>query len=251
MHPVIRPALLLVLLAATPAFAEINITSGNCDIHSDYSLTIKPETLTFSKSEGTPATVVLFRGNLIADGQSLPLSSADRERVQAIERGVRDLEPDIKGIAREGIAIALDAVIEVNARFTSDPVEARETAIRVQRSAAELDRYISTTDTISEVQVESFIGKTVSSLIGDLIGNITAQAIKVAFSGDEKAAAELEARANGIEKGVEKITEKRSKALSERAEAMCPKFRALQKLERELDVRLPDGKPLRLSSDGD
>lgn len=247
----IRPALLLVLLAATPAWAGISINSGNCDIHSDYSLSIQPTRLTFSKKDGTPASLVMANGTLVADGEPLTLGAADRDRVLGIERGVRDLEPEIKGIAREGIAIALDAVVEVNASFSSDPAEARATALRIQRSAAELDQYISTTDTISEVEVERFVGKTVSALIGGLVGNITAQAIKVAFSGDEKAAAELEARAEGIEKSVEKAAEKRSKALEQRAEALCPKFRALQKLERELEVRLADGTPLRLTRDGD
>lgn len=73
------------------------------------------------------------------------------------------------------------------------------------------------------------------------VGNITAQALKVVFSGDDKAAAELEARADGIAK-------KRSAALEQRAEAMCPKFRNLQQLERDLGVRLPNGQPLRLTS---
>lgn len=246
--PVHRIVFALLLCIAAPSFAGVSFSTDNCDIHSDYSLKIEPEQLILTRKDGAPAKLVMSNGTLVADGVALPLSAADRERVLGIERGVRDLEPDIKAIAREAIAIALEAVTEVNANFAESPQDARESAIKIQRSAAELDAHIASTDTISEVEVETFVGKTVSVLIGDLVGNITAQALKVAFSGDEKAAAELEARTEGIDKKVEKIAEKRSKALQQRAEAMCPKFRHLQQLEGELDVRLPNGEPLHLTS---
>lgn len=244
-----RALLLLPMFLAAPTFAAVSFSTDNCDIHSDYSLKIEPSQLVLTQKDGTPARLVISNGTMVADDVTLQLSAADRERVTGIERGVRDLEPDIKAIAREAIAIALEAVTEVSASFADSPEAARESAIDIQRSAAELDTYIAGTDTISEVEVEAFVGKTVSVLIGNLVGNITSQALKVAFSGDDKAAVELEARADGIDKRVEKIAEKRSKALEQRAEAMCPKFRNLQKLEHELEVRLPDGKPLRLTSE--
>lgn len=239
--------LALALFFAAPVHADVSISTDNCDIHSDYSLKIEPDQLVLTRKDGTPARLVISNGTLVADNVALKLSAADRQRVIAIERGVRDLEPGIKAIAREAISIALEAVIEVSASFADNPEAARESAIRIQRSAAELDAQIASTDTINEVEVGGFVGKTVAVLIGDLVGNITAQALKVAFSGDDKAAAELEARADGIDKKIEKIAEKRSAALEQRAEAMCPQFRNLQRLERELEVRLPNGQPLHLT----
>ncbi len=246
--PIQRVLLALLFSIAAPSFAAVNFSTDDCDIHSDYSLKIEPDRLVLTKKDGAPAKLVISNGTLVADDVALELSGADRERVLGIEHGVRDLEPDIKAIAREAIAIALEAVTEVSAGFAESPEQARESAIKIQRSAAELDAHIASTDTISEVEVGAFVGKTVAALIGNLVGNITSQALKVAFSGDGKAAAALEARADGIDKKVEKIAEKRSAALEQRAEAMCPKFRNLQRLERELDVRLPDGQPLRLTS---
>lgn len=238
----------ILLSVAAPSFAAISFSTDDCNLHSDYSLTIKPDRLVMTQESGTPAKLVISKGTLVADGQELTLSGDDRERVLGIERGVRELEPDIKMIAREAIAIALEAVTEVSAGFADNPQDARESAIKIQRSAAELDAYIAGTDTISEVEVKAFAGKTLSALIGDLVGNITAQALKAAFSGNDKAVAELEARAAGIDKKVEKVAERRSAALEQRAKAMCPKFRNLQRLERELEVRLPNGQPLRLTS---
>lgn len=250
MPPFIQTFVTMVLLSvAAPSFAAVSFSTDDCDIHSDYALTIEPDRLVMTKKDGSPAKLVISEGTLVADGRKLALSANDRERVLGIERGVRELEPDIKAIAREAIAIALEAVTEVSASFADNPQGAREAAIKIQRSAAELDAHIAGTDTISEVEVEAFVGNTVSALIGDLVGNIAAQAVKVAFSGDDKAAAELEARANGIDQKVEEIAEKRSAVLEQRATAMCPKFRNLQRLERELEVRLPNGQPLWLTSE--
>ena len=246
-HSIQRLVLATLLSVAAPSYAAVSFSTDECDIHSDYALTIEPDRLVMTKKDGAPSTLVISGGTLVADGQKLVLSADDRERVLGIESGVRGLEPDIKAIAREAIAIALEAVTEVSASFADSPEAARESAIKIQHSAAELDAHIAGTDTISDVEVEAFVGKTVSVLIGDLVGNIAAQAVKVAFSGDDKAAAELEARAAGIDQRVEKIAEKRSAALEQRAAAMCPKFRNLQRLERELDVRLPNGQPLQLT----
>ena len=187
--PFQRVVLALSLVIASPAFAAVSLSTGNCNIHSDYSLKIEPTQLVLYQKDSTPEKLVISNGTLVADGVALKLSSADRERILGIERGVRELEPDIKAIAREAIAIALEAVTEVSASFAESPEDARESAIKIQRSAAELDAHIAGTDTISEVEVEAFVGKTVSVLIGNLVGNITSQALKVAFSGDEKAAA--------------------------------------------------------------
>ncbi|MEO7917690.1 MAG: DUF2884 family protein [Dokdonella sp.] len=248
MSTLIHRALLgCLLFAATPVFAAVSISTDDCDIHSDYALKIEPDALILTNDDRSPKRVVIAHGTLTVDGKTMDLSAADHERVLGIERGVRDLEPDIKAIARGAIAIALEAVIEVSASFASDPADARASAIRLQRSAAELDAHIAGTDTISEVEVEGFVSRTVGLLVGDLAGNIATQALKVAFSGDEKAAAELEARTKGLEKKVEKIAEKRSAELEERARAMCPKFRNVERLQRELDVRLPNGEPLKLT----
>ncbi|HJT96929.1 MAG TPA: DUF2884 family protein, partial [Rhodanobacteraceae bacterium] len=71
-------------------------------------------------------------------------------------------------------------------------------------------------------------------------------ALKVAFTGDEAAAAELEARADGIERSVDRAVEKQAAALEARAERLCPRLRALARVESDLDLRLADGSRLDL-----
>jgi hypothetical protein len=86
----------------------------------------------------------------------------------------------------------------------------------------------------------------VQSVLSDLIGDITAAAVEAALSGDETTVARIEARADGIERGVERVVERRSRELERRADALCPRLRALDRLESELDLRLADGGRLAL-----
>ncbi len=79
-----------------------------------------------------------------------------------------------------------------------------------------------------------------------IIGDITATALKVALSGDEHAAQELEARAKHIEASIEAAVEDRARQLEKRAEALCDSVDDLKRIERALSVRLADGSSLDL-----
>ena len=106
-------------------------------------------------------------------------------------------------------------------RMRIKPGKARN-ALRAR--AEELKRSINARDAWgphSDREIEQLIEGSVGSLIGEMVGNITAQAIKVALSGDEAAVAELEARAESIEKNVEKAVEKRAEEIEARADALC------------------------------
>ncbi|MBO9664441.1 DUF2884 family protein [Dokdonella sp.] len=237
------------LAGATAAHAGIDVRGSDCNLHSDYSLTVDADRLEFKREHGTPASVVVADGTLRVDGRRVDVDAADRRRLIEIERGVRDTVPEVKGIAREAIAIALDAVTEVSAAFARDPQAARASAERLARAGRELDRRLADNDRFdawSDGDVDRLAESIAGTLVGEIAGNVAGQAIAVAFSGDEKAAAELEARANALEAKVERAVERRSKDLERRAEGLCPRLRALARIESELDVRLDDGRRLEL-----
>jgi hypothetical protein len=242
-------AVALGLAGAGTARADIDIRNSDCGLHSDYSLTIGKADLRFRRDKGTPAEVVIADGTLRVDGRSVDVGAADRQRLIDIERGVRDTVPEVKAVAREAIAIALDAVTEVSAAFARDPQSARASAERLARAGHELDQRLADNDRFSEWNdgdIDRLAETIATTLAGEIVGNVAGQAIAVAFSGDEKAAAELEARADGIEEKVERAVERRSKDLERRAEGLCPRLHSLAKIESELDVRLADGSRLDL-----
>src|SRR4029079_15455633 len=66
------------------------------------------------------------------------------------------------------------------------------------------------------------IGDAVKATVPVIVGDITGKAIRVALSGDEHAAEELERKANQMEKTLEREVEGRAKQLEARADALCP-----------------------------
>jgi hypothetical protein len=233
------------------AHAGMDLHGADCGMHSDYSLSIKPDALVFTRTHGAPSDIVISNGSLRVDGRTLDVSAADRERLLALEHGVRDTLPEIKAIAHEAISIAFDAVGEVAAAFAKDGDAARASAQRLARTAADLNLRIDASDNFAgwnDKDVERLVEGAVGTLVGEVVGNVAGQAISVALSGDEKAAAELEARANSIDKNVERVVKKRSRDLEARVVGMCPRLHRLAQLEGELDVRLADGSRLDLVS---
>ena len=237
----------LAVASAAPAFGHTHV--GDCGVHSDYSLSIKPDRLVFHRKHGTPVDVEIANGTLRIDGALVATNAADAERLRNAEREVRAVVPEVKGIARDAIAIAFNAIGEVAAAFAPDGDAARASAERISRAGREFDQRFAATDTFDDWQdgdVDHLVEETIGSVMPEIIGNVTAQAMKAALTGDATAAADLEARADGIDKSVERAVEKQSAALEQRAQALCPRLRALERVQRDLDVRLADGARLDL-----
>lgn len=239
----------LALAGMSAAHADIDLHGASCGLHSDYSLDIRPDALVFKRRDGKPADIAIVAGSLRVDGRTIAVGAADRQRLIDIERGVRDALPEIKGIAHDAIAIAFEAVTEVSAAFARDGDAARESAQHLSRAAHDLDRQIDASDGLvlwKDGEIDRIVEQAVGTMVGEIVGNVAGQAISVALSGDQKAAAELEARADGIDRKVNRIVERRSHELERRASGVCPRLHLLARLESELDVRLADGKRLDL-----
>lgn len=249
LRPLASFVALALALGIDPAFARINVDGDHCDVDSNYSTKIDANRIAFTNDK-THSVVTLRPGGVIeVDGQALALDSADRAHAAELEHAIRAIIPEAKALAVDAVAIAFEAVGHVSTAFASDGHQARESAERIARSANELKRSINSRDDWgphSEREIGQLIEGSVGSLIGEMVGNITAQAIKVALSGDEAAVAELEARADSIEKNVEKAVEKHAKELEARADALCERARELDRIEAKISARLPDGSAIDL-----
>lgn len=240
-------ALALGAAISAPAFAHTHI--GDCGVHSDYSLSIKSDRLVFTRKDGTPSDVEIADGTLRVDGKLVATNRADAQRLRDAEREIRSLVPEVKEIAREAVAIAFNAVGQVAAAFAHDGDAARRSAERIAKLGSEIDRKIADTDSFDHWQdadIDRMVSTTVDAVVPEIVGNVTAEALKVAFSGDQTAAAELEARAAGIEKSIDRAVEKQTADLARRAMSLCPRLRALDRTQAELDLRLADGSKLDL-----
>lgn len=240
---------LLLAAASMPAPASINFGRASCDIDTPYSVRIEPERIVFTHDRSKQVVALRADGAIEVDGFTAPMDARDRALVRDLEQEMRGLVPVVKGIAIDAVAIAFEAVGHTSTAFAESPQRARESAERIARTADEIKRAVENQHTWgsgSEAHIERIIEGAVGTLIGEIVGNVTAQAIKVAFSGDRSAIAELEARAASIEKNVEKAIRKRGKELEARAEMLCERLRGLEDIEARISARLPDGSPLDL-----
>jgi hypothetical protein len=218
-----------------------------CDFESDFDLRIQPQSLLFHRDAGSPATIEMRRGHLVIDGRELALSPEDSRRIQRYESEVRALVPEVKAIAMDALGIATEAVTQVANTFAGD--NARKAIDRVGELTDELAGKVATSNDTAEWDNDEFEAA-IESLVGELVpmmmGDIAAVAIQAAFTGDEDAVNRIEQRAERMEKAIEEKVERRAGELEARAEALCPRVKALDALESGLTVRLADNRPLDL-----
>lgn len=246
---VVAAVSLVLSAAAASSQAKVQIDGDHCDVESRYSTKIEAGRIAFTDDKSKQIVAILPGGTLEVDGKALNLDAADKSRVVQLDRGVRALVPEAKALAIEAVGVAFEAVGHVSTAFAPDAQSARESAVRLARTAEEIKQTINERDVwgpSSDKEIEDLIEGAVGSLIGEMVGNITAQAIAVAFSGDASAVAELEARAASIETNVEKVVEKRARELEAKADQLCQKVQDLDRIEASVTARLPDGSALNL-----
>lgn len=218
-----------------------------CDFASDYDLRIEPRGIVFHRDAGAPARVEMRAGRLLVDGEVIVLAAADRERVASIEARIRELVPEVKAIALDGVGIALEAVSQVALAFADG--DAERIVGRMDELGAELRTRIERSDDSgdwNEAEFEREIGRLTGELVPLLVGDITGIAVKAALSGDDRGARALEQRVKAMERELERRVEQRSRSLEARADALCPRIAELDRLESALEVRLAGNRALEL-----
>ena len=169
----------------SPLTAHRSPLTAHCDVTSDYSTKVDVGRISFTNDK-THRVVTLLPGGVIeVDGRALNLNAEDRQRALELEHAIRTIIPDAKALAVDAVAIAFEAVAHVSAAFASNAHEARQSAERIARTATEMKRVINARDDWgpqSEQEISQLIEGSVKSLIGEMVGNIAAEAIKVALS---------------------------------------------------------------------
>jgi hypothetical protein len=219
-----------------------------CDVDSDYDLKLSERAITFSREDGSPRVVEMSTGRLTVDGVEMTLTAEDRARIADFEASVREIVPEVKAIAFEAIQIAFDAVEQVARAFVSEK-EITRTAERMRESRIAIERELEGAfedNAWSERDFERIVEHSMKSIVPLIIGDVVGNAISIALTGDETAAAELEARVEKMEAAIERDVENRADDLERRADALCPVVADLDRIESELTVRLADNSKLDL-----
>lgn len=229
-------------LALLSLAASAQARNVSCNIESDYDLSINDQSVILTRDSGTPKWIVIRGDRLFVDDRWVALAKEDRQRIADFDRGTREVMPLAGAIGRDAAAIAFTALGEVAAGFSNDPADTRAKLDQARKKIdARLARSI-TANRFDGRDLGEGIGQAVSEVVPLVIGDIVGGAVRAALSGDTERLQQME----GLDKQIEARIEPRAKALEARAERLCAKMEALDRLDNALAYRLPDGAALDL-----
>jgi hypothetical protein len=242
---------MLSLLAAGGAFAA----TGNghhlqCNYHSDYDVQVQPAGIVFTRSEGHPARIFMHGGQLRIDDSDVAISADDAVRLRAYEQQVRELVPAIAAIVRDGVDIGYAALSTVVATLSDNGDERQRMLASLHDRRDEAMHGIDSTlgQGMWSDNDDELFDRDLEKVVDDLVGGLAGSAVSDALSGDPNRVAALEARAKALDATLDKAVQEPAEKLGERAEALCPRFSALDQLQQQFRFRLSGGGRLQLLS---
>lgn len=240
----------LALSAGGASATGLNFSTDTCkhDYSTPYDVDVTAAGLSFHRTDGSPTKIFLHDGALKVDGRDVAVSAGDAQALRRYEDEVRRLVPEVAAISREGVQMGFDAMTTVTMTF-AEPGQRDAILAKLKRKQAqaikEIDEGVGSGHWSSDRMTETVAGS-VSDSVGELVGSVTSSAVTAALSGDSTKVEALTARANALDKSLNKEMDKRSKDLEARANGICPRLNDLAELQASWKIRTPDGKPLEL-----
>lgn len=234
-------------LAATPLAYGRSFNS--CDVESAFDLTLHPNRLELTREDASPKRVEFVDGRLWLDNREQRLSAEDRARVLRFEAEVRALAPRVRTVALEGVAIAVDAIGLVITHLGGDSAKLDALRLELTQHARDWERRIRSAHSTRDWGKEgdaAFAAKLVAQMAPAIAGEMAASAVRAALSGDEVKLKAIEARAEGLEKEIERRIEARADRLEVAAKALCPSIRELDRIDNALAIRTAGNRRLNL-----
>lgn len=236
-------------LCASVHAHDVQVHDGQCGYSTAYDVQVMSNGIGFHRDDGRPFDVFMHDGHLRVDGREVAVNGDDAARLRDYEQQVRQLLPEVAGIAREGVNIGFAAMRTVMMTFGENDDERRRMLGRLddnhKLALARIDdglgKGVWKSDDMQEV-----VEKSVESSVSELVSTVAGQAVTAALSGDQSKVAALQARADSLDQSIDREVNKRADALSKRADALCPRLGSLDALQRQFQFRLQDGSRLQL-----
>jgi hypothetical protein len=226
---------------------DLHVDNEHCGYSSAYDVQAKPDGIDFHRSgDGHPSDVFMHDGQLRVNGKAVAVSPADAARLRAYESDMRDLLPQMAGIANEAIGMAFDALTTVAATLGGSQHHRDALVDRLNHQRREALRALNAHINAQRWDQQGFgsaIEQPVTEAANDMAHSITRSVLWAVLTGH---ASDVEARADAIDQSIDKAMDQRSDQLEARAKAVCPRLESLDKLQQQFSFRLADGSALQL-----
>jgi hypothetical protein len=227
----------------------VQIHGDHCGYSTDYDLQVQPQGIAFHRNDGRPGDVFMHNGQLRVDGREVVVNGDDAARLRDYEQQVRQLLPEVAAIAREGVNIGFGAMRTVLMTFAQNDDERRRMIDRLDQNhrlaLARVDDGLGK-GVWKSGDMDEVVERSVQTSVSDIVSKVAGEAVSAALSGDESKVAALEARADSLDKSIDREVNKRSDDLDRRVDALCPRLSSLDALQRQFQFRLQDGSRLQL-----
>lgn len=233
----------LIIGAATASAAEVT-----CKFPAHFELT--PSGLEIVKQIDADLRVRISEAQIFVDDRLQTVSAADRQRLRDLDRDARALLVDVAKLAQSAIDLATEAIQVSAVELLGSE---RATALRPQFDALRSDLRAAVSaalerSPVDEQQIEQRIRELVAQWLPQLVAAVTAAAVQAALSGGPTKAEELTAGAERLALKVETALGEAAEAVEEQAKRLCLRASKLSQSVRELEFRLPDGRPIELDA---
>ena len=218
-----------------------------CHATSSYDLTVQPDRLVFDRPAPSPTRVVLSRGTLQTDGQSVSLNDEDQDRLALFQQNLRALMPRVKAVAQHGIGLTMQAIHDESGSLNLDADTRAELDRRLTAQSAELRQRIASSQSTHDWHgdaADQYANQVIDDIAPLLASALGQQAVNAALSGDLQQAAELRDRASNLATGFQPRLQQRLQALRPEIQALCPDIQRLSELQE--GIRGSNGRPLNL-----
>jgi hypothetical protein len=250
-HVLSLATILALVVAGGVQAADRHAHHLSCSFNSDYDVQVETNGIAFTRNSGHPGDVFMHDGKLRVDGADVDVSASDAARLRDYEQQVRELVPIVAAIARDGADIGYSALTTVVATLAENGDERTRLLHELHDRHSEALQHIDVTlghGMWKAGDSSALFGDNLQKTAGDLVSTVTAGIVKDALSGDSNRLAALQARTDALDTTLDKAIDAPADKLGQRAEALCPHFSLLQRLQQQFQFRLPNGEHLQLIS---
>jgi hypothetical protein len=243
MKTLIATAILIASVSAT-AHAH-SIQNNNCNVELNAGIHINNEFIEFSRNDKVLYTIE-GQSNLIVNNENVYLSKEQENLIAKYSNSIRDVIPEAKGLAIEGIAMASEGVNLAFDELLGQGNEiSEELTIQLNSISAEIQDKFSIEKGIKfdengmiagdffdkefEQRLESTIENAVKNSMGSLM---IAVGQEMLFSGGNMDA--FETRMENFGQQIEHEMENRSEAIEQRANNLCRSIQAIDDIESQM-----------------
>ncbi|MGB2739400.1 MAG: DUF2884 family protein [Cognaticolwellia sp.] len=234
------------IIASSTSYAHDNsFSNDSCDVDLSGGININANTITFSKDKA-PLYSIVNNDTLVVNGKEVTLTSSQKSLLVEYSTSIREVVPEVKGIALDAIDLAIDGVNlafnellgagnDVSVNLTTQLTNIR-TEVDKEFDGSK-DFYIDEDGFAGddffgddfEQRIESAVESTIKNSIGSLM---IAVGQEMLFSGGNMDA--LETRMDNFGEKIEQEMELRSEGLEKRGEALCKTVINIDEMEEQL-----------------